>query len=925
MHRRTYIDWLRGVAVLIMIEWHAIDAWAADDARVGQPFWTLAFLGGWAAPLFLFLAGVAVPLAVEAHMRKGMTIRDAAWALQKRGWQIWALAHLFRFQSYLFNPWAVWHSVLKPDILNILGLGLVAAAFCWGRSATLRGRMAWLLGPAALVLILAPLSRGWWWPTLLHPRFEAYIRPNGGFGVFPLFPWVAFVFVGAALGVWIVMNRTPDEDRRFHLRLAVAGLAIIGAGFVGMRLPPLLATSFWTTSWSFFAIRTGVMTLALVGAWVWFRRPSAERWSPIVLFGQTSLFVYWVHVEMAYGLFSAPIKKSLSMPQALIAYALFTGLLLWMASWWRNRKGPWIPPHMVAPTVVLLIVATVGVGAYQEQWRPVVVRLPSGTPLTDLASCVTDAGALGLQASTALPGAVDAQCALTQPVRCSIPGTEPIDVDVAALCRGGMATVQLAARSVIPAWPARDPVVIEWRSWGETGSTLLATRLIDPAVSSGLQVAEAARLLRVVRAGASPATLIVPPATPPVQDLSIGVPPAVPGGELLIFLDVREREMQTLTLRGQDTRVIGINGATFISLPGLAPGDYALRFGSLDVPVGRPVDVTIVQGQTTEVAPQLPAAGSEFRISGEVTLNGKPMPGQPLEVVYGATDEVFSVTTDPKGRYSLTVPAAGEYTVRATSVYDFGQLEQQRAVDFGETQIDLALVGANVQLVFLRMGSVPDAAVEFVIDGPQRFNGIASEFEKPTELFAIPFGTYSVRASMDPNFVSDAAPLVVTEASGIVTVTLDMREQRATLRVVDEGGAEIDGVRARAGTQILRPAEDGGLDVMRVSPGTAILVKAPGRVPACVILSPDIENVVRLSSATAALELRYEAPGVRVPPGRIKFRESDRCSVPLEEFEWRRVAAGFMIANLPRDTPVVYEHGAQPITLSAPGEPVVIR
>jgi uncharacterized membrane protein len=920
VHRRTYIDWLRGVAVLIMIEWHAIDAWTTETARVGQPFWSLAFLGGWAAPLFLFLAGVAVPLAVESHIRKGMTIREAAWALQKRGWQIWVLAHVFRFQSYLLNPYAVWHSVLKPDILNILGLGLVAAAFCWGRSATLRGRMAWLLGPAVLVLVLAPLSRAWTWPTLLHPRFEAYIRPNGGFGVFPLFPWVAFVFVGAALGVWIVMNRTPDEDRRFHLRLAGVALGAIGAGFIGMRLPPLLETSFWTTSWSFFSIRTGVMTLALCGAWLWYRRPSAQRWSPIVLFGQTSLFVYWVHVEMAYGFFSAPIKKSLTMPQAIIAYVLFTALLLWMAHWWRNRKGPWIPPHMVAPTAALLLVTSVGLSAAQEQWRPVVFRLPAGIPVTAVTACVTDAGAIGLQPSVAVPGAVDAQCALTDVVRCAIPGTEPIDVDLAALCRGGMATVVPAARSVVPTWPARSPVIVEWRSWGESGSTVLATRLIDPAAATSFPVADAARLLRIVRVGASPATLIVPPADRPSLDLALDVPAAV-----LLFLDERERQEKTLTLRGQDTRVIGINGAAFISLPGLAPGTYTLRFGTIDIPVGRPVDVTIVEARTTEVAPRLPTVVNEIRITGEVTFNGAPMPGQALEIVYAKTDETLAATADDKGRYTLTVPLAGTYTVRVVSTQDFGHLETQRQVDAGETQIDLALTGANVRLNFLRQGAVPEVPVEFVIDGPRRFRGIVSDFAQPTELFAIPFGTYTVRASMDPNLVSDMMSLVLDETSVARTVTLDMREQRATLRVVDDAGADVAGMRARVGTQILRPATAGGLDVSRVSPGAEILIKAPGRVPACLILDPDIENVVRLRADIAPLEIRYESGNPRVPPGRIKFSETDKCSVPLDEFEFRRVTGGFVITNLPNEATVIYEYGAQATTLKAPGEPVVIR
>jgi uncharacterized membrane protein len=351
MSRRTYIDWLRGVAVLLMIEWHAIDAWTANDERVGWFFGILAFLGGWAAPLFLFLAGIALPLAMDSHIRKGLSARQASWMLQKRGWQIWVIAHIFRFQSYVMNPWAVWHSVLKPDILNILGLGMVIVAFCWGRSQSMRGRMAWLLGPALLVLIIGPLSRTWMWPTVLHPRMEAYIRPNGGFGVFTLFPWIAFVFVGGAIGVWIAMTRTAEQDRRFHAGLGALGVATVVAGVVGMYLPTPLTTSFWTTSWSFFLMRTGVMTLLLAGAWLWYQRPATGRWSPIVLFGQTSLFVYWVHIEIAYGFVGVPLKKALTVPQAFVAYLVLTMVMLWLANWWRRRTGPWIPAHMRAPAM----------------------------------------------------------------------------------------------------------------------------------------------------------------------------------------------------------------------------------------------------------------------------------------------------------------------------------------------------------------------------------------------------------------------------------------------------------------------------------------------------------------------------------------------------------------------------------------------
>jgi len=339
-----------------MIEWHVVDAWTTTESRVGSVYTALALLGGFAAPLFLFLAGLAIPFAAASHQRKSglapgsrEAVRAAAWALQKRGWQVVLIAHLFRFHSYLWNLWGRWDSVFKPDILNILGLGMVATAWCWGRSAVPARRMAWLLVPAAIILFISPASRTWEWPTLLHLRLEAYIRPNG-WGQFSIFPWAAFVFVGAAIGEWIAQPRPAQDERRFHGHLAFGGAAMLIAGIAAYFVPsPFGQSDFWTTSVSYFLLRTGVMTMALSGAWLWMSRAGAKRWSPVVLFGQTSLFVYVVHVELAYGLFSAAWKRSLTIPEAAIAYILFTALMLVAARWWVERTArPWIPEHLRA-------------------------------------------------------------------------------------------------------------------------------------------------------------------------------------------------------------------------------------------------------------------------------------------------------------------------------------------------------------------------------------------------------------------------------------------------------------------------------------------------------------------------------------------------------------------------------------------------
>jgi len=63
--RRVYIDWLRGVAVLAMIEWHVFDSWTMQGATRDTDLWSvIMYIGGLAAPLFLFLAGLAIGLPV---------------------------------------------------------------------------------------------------------------------------------------------------------------------------------------------------------------------------------------------------------------------------------------------------------------------------------------------------------------------------------------------------------------------------------------------------------------------------------------------------------------------------------------------------------------------------------------------------------------------------------------------------------------------------------------------------------------------------------------------------------------------------------------------------------------------------------------------------------------------------------------------
>jgi uncharacterized membrane protein len=335
-----------------MIEAHTVDAWTVSDALVrAQPrFKLLQFVAGWAAPLFLFLAGVSVSLAAASHMRKRKTAAEASWLVQKRGWQVVLLAYIFRLQSFMLSPTSPLSSMLKVDILNVMGLTMVMAAWCWARGKTIRASAPWLLVPAVLCVILAQYSGGWSWPLLFGDRLQGYVRLIGDNANFAVLPWGGFVFAGAWLGRIFAEPRDAAADRALHIRIAIAGMVVFAGAYAASFVPALTPSSFWTNSSSWFLIRIGVMLMMVYLAWIWMQRKHADRWSPMVVFGQTSLFIYWIHVEIVYGFPTYPLRHELSIAGVLVAYLLFTLLMLGAAMLWQRRaKGPLIPEFLRAP------------------------------------------------------------------------------------------------------------------------------------------------------------------------------------------------------------------------------------------------------------------------------------------------------------------------------------------------------------------------------------------------------------------------------------------------------------------------------------------------------------------------------------------------------------------------------------------------
>ena len=304
-----------------MVMAHVTDAWTQEADRHDDRFFLTVFVNGLAAPLFLLLAGVALAMAAESRARKVGAV-EAARSVHARGWQVFGLAFLFRLQSQLLG-WGPLVNLLKVDILNVMGLAMVGAAWIWRASGTRTARV-WIYALATIAFtMLTPVVREAAWLSPLPDPLEAYLRPQPNRSTFTLFPWAGFLTAGALAGEVLEAARTPVQERRLQLALAAAATAGVAGGYAASFLPTIYANStFWSSSPTFFFIRLGMVVATIPLAWA-----IGLTWGPLVTMGRSSLFVYWIHVEMVYGAVALPLRRSLPWEAAMLSTCALLMLL----------------------------------------------------------------------------------------------------------------------------------------------------------------------------------------------------------------------------------------------------------------------------------------------------------------------------------------------------------------------------------------------------------------------------------------------------------------------------------------------------------------------------------------------------------------------------------------------------------------------
>jgi uncharacterized membrane protein len=342
--RVLVIDWLRGVAVVLMILAHSFDAWMDPAERHGPGWFLIRHASGIPSRLFLFLVGVSSAIVFERQIAHGKSSREMWRTTARRGLLVLVLAYLFRLQEHvLAGFWGGWVQVLRVDILNCIGASLLLVA-ALGTPRAGRPRMILPLVAAAVLVALGPIvGPSDPLPSWVPRAISSYVGGKRPMSWFPLFPWGAWALLGLVVGhLWLRRGRDPASQARVFLTTGAIGALLIASVTLVrwlapdlIRYPSELVQQMGPGS---FLFRLGLIGLLACLGWLATRSSTADN-TPLRQVGRTSLLIYWVHVEICYGFGTRPLQKQLSLPAAAVAFVLLC-IAMWGLSVLKTRHGP---------------------------------------------------------------------------------------------------------------------------------------------------------------------------------------------------------------------------------------------------------------------------------------------------------------------------------------------------------------------------------------------------------------------------------------------------------------------------------------------------------------------------------------------------------------------------------------------------------
>lgn len=306
-HRIQSLDVLRGVAVVVMIVGHSVDAVLSPEARMTDLFRAYDTARGFTAPLFLFISGMAFMFATERRWAEFRTFSPPAARRFARAALLLLIGYALHVPFFSFRKMTggaaagELAALFQVDVLHCVAVTLLLL-----QGIVMLSRTPWqgarrAAAVAAGIVLLGPVVWSVDFSGVLPPFITPYLNASQP-SIFPLLPYAAYMLLGAAAGHFLLSARAAGNEDRFWGVVLTAACGVAAAGILISLLPVSMypAHDWWKVSPAIVAVR--VFVVAVVSA-AFFRMRQLPDFitRPSVMLGQASLLIYTVHLVMVYG------------------------------------------------------------------------------------------------------------------------------------------------------------------------------------------------------------------------------------------------------------------------------------------------------------------------------------------------------------------------------------------------------------------------------------------------------------------------------------------------------------------------------------------------------------------------------------------------------------------------------------------------
>lgn len=329
--RIIYVDIMRAIAVIMMIQGHTVDTLLASEYRtmdsIAYSVWH-AFRG-FTAPIFMFTAGLIFTYLLKSDnfdILKNPRIKKGL----KRGLLLILIGYILRYPTYSIFDFSnvnqtQWDIFFAVDALHLIGFGMLVIIFSVFLAKRAHLNMNVIIYSFIIfLLIFSPLIVKVDWIKVFPHFIASYFTRNYG-SLFPIFPWLVYVLAGSLLGNYLYKNDGIYLKKRFSFTLSIIGASLIAVSllFFSSKSSVEGEMSYWYYSNGLIFLRVGyVIFLNSLLAFVVRKLNSIPK--IIRDTGKKTLMLYVLHVVILYGSAWFPglykyYGKSFTLVETLIA------------------------------------------------------------------------------------------------------------------------------------------------------------------------------------------------------------------------------------------------------------------------------------------------------------------------------------------------------------------------------------------------------------------------------------------------------------------------------------------------------------------------------------------------------------------------------------------------------------------------------